>query len=410
MSVMRRLGALGAGFGVAGGLMWMRAKSDKPSDFSSGLGLGSLYYQLGDYIRGVVDGETAHVLGVQGLSQSLPVRRFLGLVDTYPDPKILNCKVFGLNFPNPLGMAAGFDKNGECIDGVHDMGFGFAELGSVTPLPQPGNPLPRVFRLKEDRCVINRYGFNSQGLEVVRARLLARQEHGPDSYKKGVVGVNLGKNKLQEDATVDYVKGVQMLGEFADYLVVNVSSPNTPGLRSLQGREQLLNLLAEVKQARDDLPRRVPLLVKIAPDLTSDDKDDIAAVVLNVGVDGMIISNTTIARPESLRSPNKDEAGGLSGPILMEPSTQLIKDMYRLTDGTIPIIGVGGVSSGHDAYRKIRAGASLVQLYTSFTYDGPAVAANIKEELTRLLLSDGFSSVEEAIGVDVPGVPSGAKI
>lgn len=391
-------GVVGSSFAIA----HQATNHDRPASFTSGLCLGYLYYHCGGVFQRCVDGETSHNLAVRVASWPPSVRRALGLVNTYPDPTELHTTVLGLDFTNPIGIAAGFDKHGEAIDGILDMGFGFSELGSVTPLAQPGNARPRVFRLVEDQCIINRYGFNSEGHQAVRARLQARRAHLlAHGLAGGVVGVNLGKNKTSETPVGDYVLGVQELGEFADYLVVNVSSPNTPGLRAMQGKETLRDLLSQVKAARDGL--RVsplpPLLVKIAPDLQEVDKDDIADVVLEVGMDGIIVSNTTIARPPSLRSEHAGEMGGLSGPVLMEPSTKLIAAMHRRTGGKVPIIGVGGVSSGLDAYRKIRAGASLVQLYTGFAYKGPELISRIKGDMVRLLKADGLT-VAEAVGID----------
>lgn len=243
------------------------------TSFSSGLGMGHLYYQYGGIFQKFVDGETGHVIAVRACALPLFFRKFLGLVDSDKDDPSLRVKQFDLDFVNPVGIAAGFDKNGQAMDGILGMGFGFAEVGSVTPLPQPGNPKPRVFRLVEDKCVINRYGFNSDGVEVVKKRLEVRHKKiEKEDRKNGIVGVNLGKNKTTQNAADDYVKGVQQLGQFADYLVINVSSPNTPGLRALQGKQILEDLLTQVKIARDKLPNVPPLLVKIAPDLTSEDK------------------------------------------------------------------------------------------------------------------------------------------
>ncbi|GLD96411.1 hypothetical protein PINS_up005094 [Pythium insidiosum] len=345
------------------------------------------------------DPETAHVIAVKSTA--------LGLVplDEKTDDEILRVNVLGREFPNPLGMAAGFDKDAEAMEGLLDIGFGFVEIGSVTPKPQPGNPKPRVFRLTEDRAVINRYGFNSQGLESVAKRLEAymwRRENLSRWHRAGVLGVNLGKNKTTEDAAADYVEGVKALGKYADYLVVNVSSPNTPGLRSLQGKQQLQELVSRVLTARDELVaqlgRPIPLLVKIAPDLTADDKKDIADVALALQLDGLIVSNTTLSRPESLKSEHKHETGGLSGAPVRELSTQVLSDMYKLTGGRIPLIGVGGVSSGKDAYDKIKAGASLVQMYSCLVYDGPLAIPRAKKELVELLKADGYKSVTEAVG------------
>jgi dihydroorotate dehydrogenase len=331
--------------------------------------------------------ESAHRLTIRILAAGLGPRAF------GRDDPILESRLWGLRFPNPIGMAAGFDKNAEAYGALLRLGFGFAEIGSVTPRPQPGNPRPRLFRLAEDRAVINRMGFNNDGMAAV-ARRLARRGPLP-----GPLGVNLGKNKDSTDAAADYVLGVQTLGRFADYLVINVSSPNTPGLRALQGREPLTALVEAVKQARAAAcPGMPPLLVKIAPDLQPEDKQDIAAVALASQVDGLIVSNTTLARPASLRSPERGESGGLSGAPLFSPSTELLAEMYRLTRGSLPLIGVGGIASGADAYAKIRAGASLVQLYSALVYEGPGLVGRIKRDLAQALRRDGFSNLSQAVG------------
>ncbi|OXB78353.1 UNVERIFIED_CONTAM: hypothetical protein H355_009124 [Colinus virginianus] len=325
--------------------------------------------------------ETAHGLALRAAAIGLLPR-------ARPDGPALEVRVLGLRFRNPLGLAAGFDKHGEAVDGLYGMGFGFVEVGTVTPEPQEGNPKPRVFRLVEDEAVINRYGFNSHGHAVVEQRLRARREVQLKLTTAGMpLGVNLGKNKSSTDAAADYVAGVQALGPLADYLVVNVSSPNTPGLRDLQGKAELRDLLTKVLAERDMLPceRKPAVLVKIAPDLTEQDKRDIAGVVCEVGVDGLIVSNTTISRPSGLQSAQHLEPGGLSGKPLRELSTQMVRDMYALTQGRVPIIGVGGVSSGRDALEKIRAGASLVQMYTALVYRGPSVVETVKRELEELL-------------------------
>jgi dihydroorotate dehydrogenase len=340
-----------------------------------------------------LDPETAHRLTLWALEHGLAPRR------PADDDPILAGTLWGLAFRNPLGIAAGFDKDARAMGALLALGFGFVEVGSVTPRPQPGNPRPRIFRLPEDGAVINRLGFNNAGLEAARARLQAfRQAATAARRPLGPVGVNLGKNKDTADAASDYVLGAAALGPLADYLVVNVSSPNTPGLRALQGRAELEALLGRVMAA---LPRPAPpLLVKIAPDLTAEDKADIAAVSLALGVSGLIATNTTIARPAELRGAARGEAGGLSGRPLFAPSTAVLADLYRLTEGRIPLIGVGGIASGADAYRKIRAGASLVQLYTGLVYGGPALVQSIKAELARLLRQDGFDSVAAAVGAD----------
>ncbi|RLN02628.1 hypothetical protein BBO99_00007505 [Phytophthora kernoviae] len=348
------------------------------------------------------DPETAHKIAVQCARFGLTPK------DPETDPELLRIKAFGLDFTNPLGIAAGFDKDGEAMEGMLDIGFGCVEIGSVTPKPQPGNPKPRVFRLAEDRGVINRYGFNSNGLEAVGARLeryvgsREKRTSSGQGHRAGVLGVNLGKNKTTEDAAADYVQGVHALGKYADYLVVNVSSPNTPGLRTLQGKIQLQELLVRVLKARDEVAttekRDIPLLVKIAPDLTEHDKEDIAAVALELKLDGLVVSNTTLSRPETLKGEAKGETGGLSGLPVRDLSTKVLGDMYKLTNGQILLIGVGGVSTGQDAYDKIRAGASLVQMYSCLIYESPLAVPRAKKELAALLRADGYENVADAVG------------
>ena len=351
-----------------------------------------------------LDAETAHDVGVAALALGLGPRR------RRSDAAALAVDALGMRFDNPIGLAAGFDKDARAYEALMRMGFGFVEIGSVTPLAQPGNAKPRAFRLREHGAVINRYGFNSLGHESARARLASRREgdgvgEGDDAIKRtrGVLGVNLGKNKVtpEERAADDYVLGVENIGEFGDYIVVNISSPNTPGLRNLQGRKHLSGLLRKVLDARDKNPAtaKTPVLVKIAPDLTDAALKDIASVVKSEKVDGVIVSNTTIARPDAIKAhAHGDEAGGLSGKPLMEPSTKVLHDLYKLTGGKITLVGCGGVASGEDAYAKIRAGASLVQLYTAFAFEGPPLIPRIKRELEECLARDGFKSVQDAIG------------
>ncbi|KAL2632325.1 hypothetical protein R1flu_017011 [Riccia fluitans] len=363
------------------------------------------------------DPEVAHRLAIWAASQGLVPK------ENRPDPSILAVEVWGRNFSNPVGLAAGFDKNAEAVEGLLGLGFGFVEVGSVTPVPQEGNPKPRVFRLPEQGTIINRYGFNSEGIVAVAKRLgaqhgkrkLAVTTKAAGTYEDekqfggkagpGILGVNLGKNKNSTDASADYMQGVHTLSQYADYLVINISSPNTPGLRKLQGRKELKDLIKKVLAARDDMQWAEegppPLLVKIAPDLSREDLADIAAVVLTLRVDGLVISNTTTSRPDSVSGhEHSKEAGGLSGKPLMEMSTNVLRDMYQLTRGKVPLVGVGGISSGEDAYKKIRAGASLVQLYTAFAYEGPSLIPSIKAELAACLERDGFKSVAEAVGAD----------
>ncbi|XP_068325077.1 dihydroorotate dehydrogenase (quinone), mitochondrial-like [Pyrus communis] len=364
----------------------------------------------------LLDAETGHRLAVSAAARGWVPR------EKRPDPSNLGLEVWGRKFSNPIGLAAGFDKNAEAVDGLLGLGFGFVEIGSVTPVPQEGNPKPRIFRLREEVAIINRCGFNSEGIVAVAKRLGA--QHGKRKLDEttsssssgeevkpggkagpGILGVNLGKNKTSEDASADYRQGVHTLSQYADYLVINVSSPNTPGLRMLQGRKQLKDLVKQVQGARDEMQwgeeGPPPLLVKIAPDLSKEDLEDIAAVTLALRLDGLIISNTTVSRPESVsKHPLASEAGGLSGKPLFDMSTNVIKEMYILTRGKIPLIGCGGISSGEDAYKKVRAGASLVQLYTAFAYGGPALIPLIKAELSECLERDGYKSISEAVGAD----------
>lgn len=345
-----------------------------------------------------LDPETAHRLTIRALKCGLGPRA--GAAD---DPR-LAIRVWGIDFPNPIGLAAGFDKNAEVFGPMGRIGLGFVETGSVTPLAQPGNPRPRLFRLPADRAVINRMGFNNEGADAARANLAQRVAK---AGRGAIVGVNLGKNKTSEDAASDYGIGTAALSEFADYLVVNVSSPNTPGLRALQGTDELLRIVEAVKAAKKPGPKGglPPVLVKVAPDLTDEDIADLSAFALsgleNGLVDGLIVSNTTIARPADLKDKaGAGEAGGLSGRPLFERSTAVLRDFYRRTEGKVPLIGVGGVSNGADAYAKIRAGASLVQLYSALAYDGPGLVASIKRDLLACMLADGFTRIGSAVGAD----------
>ncbi|MDH3472218.1 MAG: quinone-dependent dihydroorotate dehydrogenase [Rhodospirillales bacterium] len=351
-----------------------------------------LAYRFAGPLLRLIDPETAHGLTIRALAGGF------GPKAAAPDDPILATRVWGRAFANPVGLAAGFDKDAEVVGPLLDLGFGFVEVGSITPRPQPGNPKPRIFRLPEDGAVINRLGFNSGGLDAAAARLAAWRGR----ELAGVLGINLGKNKESADAAADYAQGVRALARYADYLVVNVSSPNTPGLRALQGRAELEALLARVEQAlAETMPSDPPpLLLKIAPDLTAADLEDIAAVALERRLGGIVATNTTVARPPGLTGGHRDEAGGLSGRPLFARSTEVLAEVYRLTGGRLPLIGLGGISGGAEAYAKIRAGASLVQLYTALIYEGPGLVARLKAELAGLLRRDGFSSVAEAVGAD----------
>lgn len=322
----------------------------------------------------------------------------LQLVPSVQTPHYENLKtsLWGREFANPIGLAAGFDKNAACIPALLRQGFGFIEVGTVTLLPQAGNPKPRLFRLTEDKAIINRMGFNNGGIENFTKRLAKRQG--------GIVGVNIGKNKTSLDPHYDYKALLREVYPLSDYITINISSPNTPGLRALQGAEELDKLLAIIGEERTELAthygKKVPIVVKIAPDITATEATAIAPIVLRHGIDGLIISNTTIGNREMLQSHHKNETGGLSGKPLFALSTERLKHMYRLTEGKVPLIGTGGIFSGEDAYQKIRAGASLVQIYTAFIYEGFDITGKIAAELSALLNRDGFANVSEAIGID----------
>lgn len=334
-----------------------------------------------------LDPETAHNATLLALRT--------GLVPQAPaDDPILATTLAGLALPNPIGLAAGFDKDVMVPDAMLRLGFGFVECGSVTPRPQDGNPKPRIFRLVEDDAVINRLGFNNHGLEHAVVRLQARRS------RPGIVGINLGANKESQDRTADYVTGVRAAAALASYVTVNISSPNTPGLRALQDGAALADLVARVMAARGALA--VPLFVKVAPDLEAADFDTIARIAIDGGVDGLIVSNTTISRP-LLNSPHAGETGGLSGAPLKPLALAALQAFARATGGALPLIGAGGIASGADAYARIRAGASAVQLYSALVYQGPGLVARIKAELAALLRRDGFASVAAAVGASIGG-------
>ena len=338
-----------------------------------------------------LDPEQAHRLAIKGL-RSVPMPR------AKPDSPKLAARFFGLDFPNPVGIAAGFDKNAEVPDALLRLGFGFVEIGSVTPLPQPGNPRPRLFRLEQDSGIINRFGFNSDGAEVVLGHLMARRERG------GIVGVNLGANKNSADRTADYVTLIEAFAQVASYFTVNISSPNTPGLRNLQQASALDDLLARVVEARNSTPAEagpVPLLLKISPDLTLGELDDVVHIARVRGIDGMIVSNTTLARPASLRERGLAlEQGGLSGRPLQRLSTHMVAETYVRVEGAFPLIGVGGIDSGGAALMKIRAGASLIQVYSSLVYKGLGLVEAIKTDLLSTLRRTGRDSLSEIVGAD----------
>ena len=348
----------------------------------------TLAHDLAAQALHLLDPEKAHGLTLAGL------RAGLGPRDRGPDDPALHVRMAGLHLPNCIGLAAGFDKHAEAPDALLDAGFGFVEVGTVTPRPQPGNPRPRVFRLERDRAVINRYGFNSEGLDAVHTRLAARP-------RRGVVGANLGANKDSADRAADYVAGLRRLWGVADYFTVNISSPNTPGLRGLQGEgelDDLLGRLAEARRALADGASKPPVFLKVAPDLTEADAHRITDAVQRAELDGIIVSNTTVDRPATLRSHNRGEAGGLSGAPLLEASTRVLRWFHAAHDEKLVLVGAGGVASGADAYAKIRAGACVVQLYTALVYGGPGLVRRIKRDLAARLRADGFVSVVEARG------------
>ncbi|KPD11259.1 quinone-dependent dihydroorotate dehydrogenase [Phaeobacter sp. 11ANDIMAR09] len=331
-----------------------------------------------------VDPELAHGLSIKALTS--------GLAPT-PGPVTsprLRCEIAGIQLPNPVGLAAGFDKNAEALHPLSQAGFGFIEVGAATPRPQPGNPKPRLFRLSEDKAAINRFGFNNEGMEVIAARLAQRP-------KDAVIGLNLGANKDSDDRAADFARVLAHCGAHLDFATVNVSSPNTEKLRDLQGKAALSALLSGVIETRDGLAKRVPVFLKIAPDLDRAGIEDIAAVTLETGIDAVIATNTTLSR-DGLQSAHRDETGGLSGAPLFEKSTRVLAQLSELLDGKVPLVGVGGISDAKQAYAKICAGASAVQLYTAMVYGGLSLGAEIAQELDGLLARDGFDTVAAAVG------------
>jgi dihydroorotate dehydrogenase len=342
-----------------------------------------------------LDPEDAHRMAIQGL-------RFLPPIRPRPDDAKLAVRAFGLNFSKPIGMAAGFDKNAEVPDALLRLGFGFVEIGSVTPKPQSGNPRPRLFRLERDEAVVNRMGFNNDGANTVLRRLAGR------AHLPGIVGVNVGANKDSPDRVADYVSLIETFAPVASYFTVNVSSPNTPGLRNLQQASALDDLLAKVIDARERVRENAgdsPVLLKIAPDLTLGELDDVVHIARSRRVDGMIVANTTLARPSSLREQNRaKEQGGVSGRPLFRLSTRMVAETYVRVEGAFPLIGVGGVDSGGAALTKIRAGASLIQLYSSLVYKGLGLVENIKADLVSTMLRTGRDSLAEIVGADAAAI------
>lgn len=328
--------------------------------------------------------ETAHRMSLKALAAGLGPK-----LAPDADP-VLATSIAGIELAHPVGLAAGYDKNGEAPDALLAAGFAFVELGAVTPRPQVGNPQPRLFRLREDRAVINRMGFNNEGLDALKTRLEAR------AGKPGVVGINLGANKDSEDRAGDYVTLVKALKGLASFFTINISSPNTPGLRDMQGEDALGALLARVNDAR----WAEPVFLKVAPDLDAAGIESIVRVAMANRISGLIVSNTTLARPDSLKSQHKVEAGGLSGAPLTKASTEVLRQVRKAAGPDLPLIGVGGINSVDSAYAKIRAGASAIQLYTALVYEGPGLVKRLRDGLAARLRADGYNSLAEAVGVD----------
>jgi dihydroorotate dehydrogenase len=345
----------------------------------------STLFGLGQSLLLALPPERAHDLAVKSLELGLYPRA------EAPDDKRLAQNLFGLDFPNPLGMAAGFDKNARVPGPLLDMGFGFVEIGTLTPLAQSGNPSPRMFRSSADRAVINRLGFNNEGQEAALARL-------KQVRPRGIVGVNLGAGRDSADRIGDYVDGIARMAEVASYFTVNISSPNTPGLRDLQAPDALDGLLARVQQARQALKKTPPLLVKLAPDLADDDLPEVVRVILSRGADGIVVSNTTLARTGLRDQSFSRETGGLSGRPLFARSTRMLARVYRLSEGKLPLIGVGGIDSAEAALAKIEAGASLVQLYTGLVFEGPGLIRRIKQALLAAMAKGGHASLAPLVG------------
>jgi dihydroorotate dehydrogenase len=345
-----------------------------------------MFYKLLKPALFLTDAESAHGF-------SLAALRSLPLPSAHNENPLLSQHFCGLHFPNPVGLAPGYDKNAEVAGPILRLGFGFTEVGTLTPRPQAGNDRPRLFRLVEDQAVINRMGFNNEGQLAASIRL-ERLRRNP---LPGPVGINIGANKDSADRIADYVTGVRDMARYADYLTINISSPNTPGLRALQDKSALDDLLAAVMAARED---NTPIFLKVAPDLEPADIDDITQISIARSIDALIVSNTTISRP-TLKSRHGNEAGGLSGLPLRDLAQQRLRDFRVASGGGIKLIGVGGISSAEDAYARIRAGASLVQLYSALVYEGPSLAARINKELAALLQRDGFTNITEAIGTGI---------
>jgi len=334
-----------------------------------------------------LDPEIAHDLAIKSFKFNfLPSKLF-----KVEDEHMLNIKLLGKNFPNPIGLAAGFDKSAEVYNSLLKLGFGFVEVGTITPLKQFGNPKPRIFRLEDDEALINRLGFNNDGIDIIKKRIISNK-------KKGILGINIGPNKNTKDKKNDFCLGLKSFFSIADYITVNISSPNTEGLRDFHGQQKLKDLLLDLNKIKKQNKTNIPLLLKVSPDIDDQHVSEIVDLAIKNDISAIILTNTTIGNKDKLLSNAKSEDGGLSGKPLEQISTNMIKKFYKKLNGKIPIIGVGGVNSGKSAFEKIIAGASLLQLYTSFIYRGPSVAKDIKKELIQILKSEGFNNINDAIG------------
>ena len=334
-----------------------------------------------------IDPETSHDLAIKSLKfNPLPSKMF-----EVEDEQMLKIHLLGKNFPNPIGLAAGFDKSAEAYNSLLRLGFGYVEVGTITPLKQFGNPKPRIFRLKDDYALINRLGFNNDGIEIIKNRIKS-------DGKKGILGVNIGPNKETKDQKNDFCLGLKNFFDIADYITVNISSPNTEGLRDFHDQEKLKDLLLALNKIKKENKTDISLLLKVSPDIEDNHISEIVDVATKNDIAAIILTNTTNGNRDNLRSKIKKEEGGLSGEPLQQISTNMIKKFYKQLNGKIPIIGVGGVNSGKSAYEKIIAGASLLQLYTGFVYRGPSAAKDIKKELIQILKAEGLNNIKEAIG------------
>ena len=337
-----------------------------------------------------LDPETAHDLAIKSLKfNPFPSRMF-----EVEDEEMLNIKLLGKSFPNPIGLAAGFDKSAEVYNSLLRLGFGFVEVGTITPLKQYGNPKPRIFRLEDDQALINRLGFNNDGMEAIKARIKSEKN-------KGILGINIGPNKETKDQKNDFCIGLKNFFDIADYITVNISSPNTEGLRDFHDQEKLVDLMVALNKIKKDNETNIPLLLKISPDINKSHISEIANAAIKNNISAIILTNTTNGNRENLISKFKEEEGGLSGDPLHQISNNIIKNFYKELKNKIPIIGVGGVNSGKTAYEKITAGASLLQLYTGFVYRGPSAAKSIKKELIKILKAEGIKSIKEAVGIGI---------